>query len=196
MEVEQKGRIYRVAGPVVTVTGIEARMYDVVKVGHEGLMGEVIEIDRDKYIVQVYEDTSGLKPEEPAENTGMPLSVELGPGLLTSIYDGIQRPLPVLKGKMGNFIERGVAASGLDHAKKWEFIPEVKTGDEVKQGQSIGYVQETPNLKHKILVPPGKGGKVASISSSEHTIDDVICTLDDGTELRLGLCQVLIPPRY
>ncbi|MGZ4915320.1 MAG: V-type ATP synthase subunit A [Halobacteriota archaeon] len=185
MEVEQKGRIYRVAGPVVTVTGIQARMYDVVKVGHEGLMGEIIEIDRDKYIVQVYEDTSGLKPGEPAENTGMPLSVELGPGLLTSIYDGIQRPLPVLKAKMGDFIERGVAAPGLDHAKKWEFIPEVKTGDEVKQGQSIGYVQETPNLKHKILVPPGKGGKVASISSSEHTIDDVVCTLGNGTELRL-----------
>ncbi len=185
MEVEQKGHIYRVAGPVVTVTGIEARMYDVVKVGHEGLMGEIIEIDQDKYIVQVYEDTSGLKPGEPAENTGMPLSVELGPGLLTSIYDGIQRPLPVLKGKMGDFIERGVAASGLDHEKKWEFTPEVKVGDEVRQGQSIGYVQETPNLKHKILVPPGKGGKITTIASSEHTIDDVICTLDDGTELRL-----------
>ncbi len=185
MEVEQKGSIYRVAGPVVTVTGIEAKMYDLVKVGHEGLMGEVIEIDRDKFIIQVYEDTSGLRPGEPVENTGLPLSVELGPGLLSSIYDGIQRPLPVLNLQLGDFIERGVAASGLDHTKKWDFVPEVKPGDEVRGGQPIGYVQETTNLKHKIMVPPGKSGKIKTIESGEHTIDDIICTLEDGTELKL-----------
>jgi V/A-type H+-transporting ATPase subunit A len=185
VEVERKGRIYRVAGPVVTVTGIEAKMYDLVKVGEEGLMGEVIEIDRDKFIIQVYEDTSGLKPGEPVENTGLPLSVELGPGLLGSIYDGIQRPLPVLNLKLGDFIERGVAASGLDHSKKWDFVPEVQPGTEVRAGQSIGYVQETANLKHKIMVPPHKGGKIATIESGEHTVDDVICTLDDGTQLKL-----------
>ncbi len=185
MEVEQKGSIYRVAGPVVTVTGIEAKMYDLVKVGHEGLMGEVIEIDRDKFIIQVYEDTSGLRPGEPVENTGLPLSVELGPGLLSSIYDGIQRPLPVLNLQLGDFIERGVAASGLDHTKKWDFVLEVKPGDEVREGQPIGYVQETANLKHKIMVPPGKSGKIKTIESGEHTIDDIICTLEDGTELKL-----------
>jgi V/A-type H+-transporting ATPase subunit A len=185
VEIEQKGRIYRVAGPVVTAVGIEAKMYDLVKVGDEGLLGEVIEIDRDKFIIQVYEDTSGLRPGEPVENTGLPLSVELGPGLLSSIYDGIQRPLPVLNVQLGDFIERGVAASGLDHSKKWNFIPEAKKGDEVRGGQSIGYVQETANLKHKIMVPPGKKGTITSIESGEHTVDDIICTLDDGTELKL-----------
>jgi len=185
VEVEQKGRIYRVAGPVVTVTGIEAKMYDLVKVGDEGLMGEVIEIDRDKFIIQVYEDTSGLKPGEPVENTGLPLSVELGPGLLSSIYDGIQRPLPVLNKRLGDFIERGVAAAGLDHSKKWDFVPEVKPGDEVRGGQSIGHVQETENLKHKIMVPPNKSGRIKIIEQGEHTVDDVIATLDDGTELKL-----------
>ncbi|MGA2884367.1 MAG: V-type ATP synthase subunit A [Halobacteriota archaeon] len=185
MEVEQKGRIYRVAGPVVTVIGIEAKMYDLVKVGDEGLMGEVIEIDRDKFIIQVYEDTSGLRPGEPVENTGLPLSVELGPGLLSSIYDGIQRPLPVLNAQLGDFIERGVAASGLDHSKKWDFVAEVKPGEEIHAGQAIGYVQETPHLQHKIMVPPEKGGTIKTIASGEHTVEDVICTLNDGTELKL-----------
>jgi len=185
VEVEQKGRIYRVAGPVVTVVGIEAKMYDLVKVGDEGLMGEVIEIDEDKFIIQVYEDTSGLRPGEPAENTGLPLSVELGPGLLSSIYDGIQRPLPVLNAQLGDFIERGVAASGLDHSKKWDFVPEVTPGEEVHAGQAIGHVQETPHLQHKIMVPPEKGGTIKTIASGEHTVDDVICTLNDGTELKL-----------
>lgn len=114
----QQGTIYRVAGPVVTALGLNARMYDVVKVGKEGLMGEVIEIDNEKAIIQVYEDTSGIRPGEPVENTGLPLSVELGPGLLTSIYDGIQRPLPELKAKMGNLISRGVTAPGLSRTKK------------------------------------------------------------------------------
>jgi len=185
VEVEQKGRIYRVAGPVVTVIGIEAKMYDLVKVGDEGLMGEVIEIDRDKFIIQVYEDTSGLRPGEPVENTGLPLSVELGPGLLSSIYDGIQRPLPVLNAQLGDFIERGVAASGLDHSKKWDFVAEVKPGEEIHAGQAIGYVQETPHLQHKIMVPPKKGGTIKTIASGEHTVEDVICTLNDGTELKL-----------
>ena len=111
------GTLYRIAGPVVVAKGLSARMYDVVRVGHEKLMGEVIQIDGEKRIIQVYEDTSGIKPGEPVVNTGKPLSVELGPGLLTSIYDGIQRPLPVLKDQMGDFIKRGVDAPGLDHKK-------------------------------------------------------------------------------
>src|SRR5271157_1084160 len=160
-------------------------MYDLVKVGDEGLLGEVIEIDQDKFIIQVYEDTSGLRPREPVENTGLPLSVELGPGLLSSIYDGIQRPLPVLNAKLGDFIERGVAASGLDHSKKWDFVAEAKPGDDVRAGQAVGYVQETAHLKHKIMIPPNKSGRIKTIESGEHTVDDVICTLDNGTELKL-----------
>ncbi|HMK45585.1 MAG TPA: V-type ATP synthase subunit A, partial [Methanocella sp.] len=150
----EQGTIYRVAGPVVTAIGLNARMYDVVKVGHEGLMGEVIEIDNDKAIIQVYENTSAIKPGEPVQNTGMPLSLELGPGLLTSIYDGIQRPLPELKVKMGNFISRGVTAPGLPRNKKWNFVPTVKAGDKVVAGTLLGTVQETKTIVHKVLLPP------------------------------------------
>lgn len=145
---EIKGEIYRVSGPVVNATGIKPRMYDVVFVGHERLMGEVIGLEGDKTVIQVYEDTSGVKPGEPVENTGAPLSVELGPGLLTSIYDGIQRPLPVLQDKMGDYIERGVTAPGLDHETKWKFKPSSKKGDSIESGQTIGTVQETPTIEH------------------------------------------------
>ncbi|OJH49398.1 V/A-type H+-transporting ATPase subunit A [Methanohalophilus portucalensis FDF-1] len=179
------GEIYRVAGPVVTVTGIKPKMYDVVKVGHEGLMGEVIRIEGEKATVQVYEDTSGIKPGEPVANTGMPLSVELGPGLLESIYDGIQRPLEVLQQKMGDFIERGVTANGLTREKKWEFTPTVSKGDSVKGGDIIGVVQETPNLEHKIMVPPRKSGTVEDIKSGKFVVDETVCVLSDGSELSL-----------
>ncbi|BAI60411.1 A-type ATP synthase subunit A [Methanocella paludicola SANAE] len=180
------GEIFRVAGPVVTAVGLQARMYDVAKVGKEGLMGEVIEIADDKTIIQVYEDTSGLRPGEPVENTGMPLSVELGPGLLTSIYDGIQRPLPILKSKMGNFIERGVTASGLSHEKKWQFTPTVNAGDKVSGGSIIGTVPETKSIVHKVMVPPLTGETaIKDIKAGEFTVDEVIGHLADGTELRL-----------
>lgn len=180
-----KGEIYRISGPVVTVRGINTRMYDVVKVGNEGLMGEVIGIEQDKSVVQVYEETAGIKPGEPVENTGMPLSVELGPGLLESIYDGIQRPLPVLKDKMGDFIERGVAADGLNHEKLWEFKPTVKSGDKVSGGNVIGTVQETVNVEHRILVPPNVSGTVDEIKEGKFTVVDNICTLTDGTEIQM-----------
>ena len=127
-----KGSIYRISGPVVTVTGIDAKMYDVVRVGDEGLMGEVIELHGEKAVIQVYEDTSGIRPGEPVTNTGDTLSVSLGPGLLTQIYDGIQRPLEVLEEKMGVFITRGVDADGLDLEKKWGFNPTVAVGDEIE----------------------------------------------------------------
>ncbi len=182
---EIKGEIYRISGPVVTALGINARMYDVVKVGDEGLMGEVIGIEREKTIIQVYEDTSGVKPGEPVIDTGMPLSVELGPGLLESIYDGIQRPLPVLKEKMGDFIQRGVSASGLDHEKRWEFKPVVKRDDKLKGGEIIGTVQETENIEHRILLPPNVSGVVDEINEGIFTVDDVIGRLSDGTELKL-----------
>ncbi len=182
---EIKGEIYRVAGPVVTIQGIKPKMYDVVKVGHEGLMGEVIRIQGDKATVQVYEDTSGIKPGEPVENTGMSLSVELGPGLLESIYDGIQRPLKVLQEKMGDFIQRGVTANGLDRDKKWDFKPVVSIGDKVKGGEVIGLVQETENIEHKIMVPPKLSGTVSEIKSGKFTVDETICVLADGTELQM-----------
>ncbi|RZN15699.1 MAG: ATP synthase subunit A [Methanosarcinales archaeon] len=182
---EVKGEIYRISGPVVTALNINARMYDVVKVGDEGLMGEVIGIKGEKTIIQVYEDTSGVKPGEPVIDTGMPLSVELGPGLLKSIYDGIQRPLPVLKEKMGDFIQRGVSASGLDHNKQWEFKPVVKKGDKLKGGKIIGTVQETENILHRILLPPNVSGVVDEINEGMFTVDDVIGRLSDGTELKL-----------
>ncbi|PKL59460.1 MAG: V-type ATP synthase subunit A, partial [Methanomicrobiales archaeon HGW-Methanomicrobiales-4] len=186
MEVKRnKGVLKRIAGPVVTATNLDAHMYDVVKVGNEKLMGEVIKIKGDNVIIQVYEDTSGIKPGEPVENTGLSLSVELGPGLLTSIYDGIQRPLEVLVEKMGSFIERGVTAPGLSHEKKWEFKPVVKAGDAVKPGTIIGTVQET-NIVHKVMIPPRtEGGTIKEIKAGEYTIDDVICVLDNGAEITM-----------
>ena len=185
MEIKAKGEIFRVSGPVVTAEGISPRMYDVVLVGHEKLMGEVIRLEGDKSTIQVYEDTSGIMPGEPVENTGESLSVELGPGLLRSIYDGIQRPLPVLRDSMGDYILRGVTAPGLDHTVKWDFKATAKAGDEVNGGDILGMVQETPTIVHKILVPPKVSGKIKSIKKGKYTVDEVIGTLEDGTELQL-----------
>ena len=183
---EGQGVIYRIAGPVVTATGIKSRMYDVVFVGNEKLMGEVIEIAGEKTIIQVYEETSGVKPGEPVVETGASLSVELGPGLLTSIYDGIQRPLEVLQDKMGDFILRGVLAPGLDHAKKWDFKPTVKQGDEVWGGKVIGTVQETESVLHKIMVHPDvPKTRVKSIKAGSFTVDDVVAELENGTKVQL-----------
>jgi V/A-type H+-transporting ATPase subunit A len=180
-----KGEIYRVAGPVVTIRGIRPKMYDVVHVGHEGLMGEVIRIQGDKATVQVYEDTSGIRPGEPVVNTGMSLSVELGPGLLESIYDGIQRPLMVLQEKMGDFIQRGVTANGLDRERVWEFKPLAKNGDSVKGGDVLGLVQETENIEHKIMVPPAVSGTISEIKSGSFKVDETICVLASGTEISM-----------
>ena len=185
MEVKAKGEIFRVSGPVVTAEGISPRMYDVVLVGHEKLMGEVIRLEGEKSTIQVYEDTSGIMPGEPVENTGASLSVELGPGLLRSIYDGIQRPLPVLQDSMGDYILRGVTAPGLDHTVKWDFKATAKAGDEVNGGDILGTVQETPTIVHKILVPPKVSGKIKSIKKGKYTVDEVIGTLEDGTKLQL-----------
>ncbi len=180
-----KGSIYRISGPVVTVTGIDAKMYDVVRVGDEGLMGEVIELHGEKAVIQVYEDTSGIRPGESVINTGDTLSVVLGPGLLTQIYDGIQRPLKVLEEKMGVFITRGVDADGIDMEKIWEFKPVVAVGDEVSSGQVIGTVQETETIEHRVMVPLGKGGVVKEIKGGEFNVTEIICTLEDGSELAM-----------
>ena len=180
-----KGTIFRIAGPVVVAKGIKPRMYDVCRVGNESLKGEVIQIEGDKVIIQVYEDTSGIRPGEPVVNTGEPLKVELGPGMLGSIYDGIQRPLPVLIKQMGDFIKRGVDAPGLDQHKKWDFKAIAKKGDEVSGGGVIGEVEENPGIIHKILIPPNQKGKISEIKSGKFTVNEVIGSLDNGYELRL-----------
>ncbi len=179
------GTIYRISGPVVTVEGLaDPKMYDVVKVGDEGLIGEIIKLDRGTAIVQVYEDTNGLKPGERVENTGAQLSVELGPGLIGSIYDGIQRPLDKIKATSGDFIARGVSADPLDKKKKWSFRPVVENGREVKGGDVIGEVDETSLIKHRVLVPPGISGKISGLEAGSYTIKEAIAKVGDE-EIRL-----------
>ena len=181
----ENGVIYRISGPVVTATGIAPRMYEVVRVGNEGLMGEVIELHGEQSVIQVYEETSGIEPGEPVIRTGQTLSVQLGPGLLTQIYDGIQRPLPKLEETMGVFITRGVDADGLDLTKEWEFVPTVKVGDELSAGHGIGTVQETETIEHRVMVPPGKEGVVKTIESGSFNITQTVCKLEDGSEIAM-----------
>ncbi len=183
----EKGAITRISGPVVTIEGLNVRMYDLVRVGEEKLGGEVIKIFGNKAIVQVYEETSGIKPGEPVETTGMPLTVTLGPGLLKSIYDGIQRQLPEMQKTQGDFILRGATVSALDEKKKWKFSPFVRKGAHVAEGSVLGKVQETDTIEHKILVPPGLNGVVKEISEGSYTINDVVCNLDSGE--KIGLSQ-------
>jgi len=192
------GEIFRISGPLVVAEGLKARMYDLCKVGEERLMGEVVGLAGDKVLIQVYEDTSGIRPGEKVVNTGMPLSVDLGPGLIGNIYDGVQRPLPLLKEISGDFISRGIEAPGIDKKKKWDFQPLIKKGDEVKAGQIIGKVQETEVVEHRILVPPNlKGGKVKEVYSGNFTVDETIAVLEDGTELKMAhKWPVRIPRPY
>ena len=180
-----EGKIYRISGPVVTAIGMEASMYDVVRVGDEGLMGEVIELHGEKAVIQVYEDTSGIRPGEPVINTKETLSVALGPGLLTQIYDGIQRPLPTLEAEMGYFIKRGLDADAFDMEKKWTFNPVASAGDAVQGGQVIGEVQETETIVHKIMIPPGVSGTIKSIESGDFNVTENIAVLEDGTEIQM-----------
>ncbi|ASJ15938.1 V-type ATP synthase subunit A [Thermococcus chitonophagus] len=171
-----KGRIIRVTGPLVVADGMKgAKMYEVVRVGELGLIGEIIRLEGDKAVIQVYEETAGLRPGEPVVGTGSSLSVELGPGLLTSIYDGIQRPLEVLREKSGDFIARGITAPALPRDKKWHFTPKVKVGDKVVGGDIIGEVPETSIIVHKIMVPPGIEGEIVEIADEgEYTIEEVV----------------------
>src|SRR5438552_6919146 len=158
------GEIFRVAGPVVTATGLRPRMYDVQFVGEEQLLGEVIQIMGDKTVIQVYEDTSGVKPGEAVLDTGAPLVVELGPGLLGSIYDGVQRPLPILKKVMGDFILRGVKSPGLTREKSWRLNPRPKHGQAVAPGAVGGTAQEATNVQHRFRVTSKfRGGKGARL---------------------------------
>src|SRR5437773_4980061 len=183
---KETGEIFRVAGPVVTATGLRPRMYDVQFVGEEQLLGEVIQIVGEKTIIQVYEDTSGVKPGEAVLDTGAPLVVELGPGLLESIYDGVQRPLPVLQKSMGDFILRGVKSPGLTREKSWKFVPKVKAGQALGPGDIVGTVQEAKNVEHRIMLPPSsRGGKVAEVREGTFKVDEVVCRLDTGEQVKL-----------
>ncbi|MFB6145010.1 MAG: V-type ATP synthase subunit A [Candidatus Nanohaloarchaea archaeon] len=191
---DANGEIYKVTGPVVVATGMNPQMYDVVHVGDEGLMGEVIQIEGDKAYIQVYEDTTGIKPGEPVENTGEPLSVELGPGLLGSIYDGLQRPLPVLQDKTGDFIERGEAAPGIDLEEEYEFEPVVEEGDNVEPGHQLGKT-EVKFGEHKVMLPPHfEGGEVDEIKEGSFNVEETIAVVD-GQEVSMRQDWPIREPR-
>jgi len=176
----ETAKIVKVAGPVVVAKGLKnAKMYDVVKVSSQKLIGEIIELSKDSATIQVYEETSGIGPGEPVFSTDMPLSVELGPGLISSIYDGIQRPLDILKSTRGNFITRGAEAFAIDRKKKWDFQPISKKGDKVIFGDIIGTVQESNIVKHKIMVPYGIQGEIKEIHQGKFTVTDTIVLIKD-----------------
>jgi len=183
------GHIERISGPVVNAYLPGARLYDVVRVGDAKILGEIIKIVGNTSVIQVYEDTSGLRPEEPVVSTGQPLSVELGPGILTSIYDGIQRPLKVIEEMAGGvYITRGIEAPPLDRKKKWEFKATAKKGAKVKIGDVLGTVQETDLIEHRIMSP--YDGKIDDISSGQYTIQDDIGTLShEGKKYPLRMVQ-------
>ena len=175
------GSVARVSGPVVIAEGlVDAKMYDVVRVGSLGLVGEIIRLVGGTATVQVYEDTTGIRPGDPVETTGQALSVELGPGLLKSIYDGVQRPLDVIQKSVGDFITRGTFAPALDEKVVWEFTATAKVGSEVTPGTILGTVQETQLILHKILVPPGLSGTLTDLKSGKYTIRDRIGSLKTG----------------
>jgi V/A-type H+-transporting ATPase subunit A len=182
--------IARISGPVAVAKDLEgAHMFDVVRIGEMGLMGEIIRLEGNTAQIQVYEDTTGLKPGEKVINTQRPLSMQLGPGLLTSIYDGIQRPLNVLAEESGDFISRGKMIPALDQKKKWDFIPVKKNGDQVSPGEIIAEVQETPLIKHKIMVPYNVSGELVDISEGKFTVNDKIAAVKNGKTTDIGLAS-------
>jgi V/A-type H+-transporting ATPase subunit A len=159
-------------------------MYDMVKIGELGLIGEIIELREDEAFIQVYEETTGVGPGEPVFLIGMPLSVELGPGLMSSIYDGIQRPLDVIRSREGDFVTRGIELPPLDREKKWGFVPLVKEGQKVAAGDFLGEVEETPLIKHKIMVPPGSAGKVVDIKEGKFLVDEIVARIQTEKEVK------------
>ena len=196
------GRIVKVSGPLIVAENMaDVKVYDVVKVGDDELIGEVIELRRDRASIQVYEETSGLGVGDKVVSTGEPLSVELAPGIIGGIYDGIQRPLEQIVEKHGDRITRGIRVDKIDREKKWNFVPLVKAGDEVTAGDPIGYVKETPIVEHKILVPYGVSGKIAEIRSGEFTVTDTVATVKtaDGKDKALAMLTrwpVRVPRPY
>ncbi len=184
MKILNIGTIIKVSGPLVLAEGMEeANIYDVVKVGKLNLIGEIIEMRNDVASIQVYEETTGIGPGDPVISTGEPLSVELGPGLMESIFDGIQRPLSRIKEISGDFITRGVELKSLDREKKWDFISQKKVQDKVIAGDIIGYVKETSLINHKIMIPFGVSGTIKEIKNGIFTVSDVICKVDTGDKV-------------
>ncbi|MCR5211202.1 MAG: V-type ATP synthase subunit A, partial [Lachnospiraceae bacterium] len=187
-----KGTIKKVAGPLVIAKGMkDANMFDVVRVSDQRLIGEIIEIHGDEASIQVYEETSGLGPGAPVESTGVPMSVELGPGLIGSIYDGIQRPLKkIMEVSNGNLLNRGVEVPSLDRDKKWHFKPAVSAGDKVEEGDVIGTVEETEIVTQKIMVPPGISGTVDAISEGDYDVTAIVAKIKtESGSADVGLMQ-------
>ena len=180
-----QGRIVKVSGPLIVAENMaDSKMFDVVKVSEKKLIGEIIELRGGKASIQVYEETSGLGPGETVESTGAPLSVELGPGLIEGIFDGIERPLLKVYEKYGDRISRGISVNNIDHEKKWGFKPTVKVGDKVSPGDIIGEVQETSIVNHKIMIPYGISGTVSSIEAGEFNVEETVATVktENGEE--------------
>lgn len=186
------GTIEKVSGPLVTASGLSgAKIHEICKVSEKGLIGEIIEIKKGLVSIQVYEETAGIGPGEPVESTGAPLSVELAPGLLTEMFDGIQRPLDTFMNQTeSDFLERGVTIDPLNRQKKWTFMPQVKVGDNVQAGDILGLVQETTAIEHKVMVPPGVKGTVKEIMVGNYAITEPICLLETAEgEQRLTMMQ-------
>jgi len=179
-----QGTIAKISGPLVVAKGMAgACMFDVVRVGTMGLVGEIIELKGDTASIQVYEETSGVMPGEPVVSTGEPLSVELGPGIIEQFYDGVQRPLKLIEdAAQSPFISRGIAVPAIPRDLAWDFVPRVKKGDEVVPGDILGVVQETVLVEHRIMVPVGVRGKVLKIESGSHLVEDVIAVIQDGDD--------------
>jgi V/A-type H+-transporting ATPase subunit A len=187
------GKIVKVSGPLVVAKDMdEANIYDVVKVGEKGLIGEIIEMRGDRASIQVYEETSGLKPGDPVESTGEPLSVELGPGLMESMFDGIQRPLDAIRAIAGNFLTKGVNVTPLDRTRKWNFVPTASVGDEVSAGFAIGTVKETSVITQTIMIPNGISGTITSITAGEFTIEEVVAEVQTSA----GIKQITLMQKW
>ena len=188
------GKIIKVAGPLVVAEGMdEANIFDMVKVGEKGLIGEIIEMRGDKASIQVYEETTGIGPGDPVITTGEPLSIELGPGLIESMFDGIQRPLDAIeKAANSPFLKKGVAVKSLNREKKWEFKPTTKVGDAVAPGDVVGTVQETTVVLHRIMVPYGIEGTIKEIKSGEFTVDETVCVV----ETKEGLKNIMLMQKW
>ena len=185
------GKIIKVSGPLVVAEGLEdANVSDVVRVGSQRLIGEILQMTADRASIQVYEETSGIGPGAEIESTGMPMSVELGPGMLENIYDGIQRPLPEIRDIAGPVISRGIDVPSLNREKKWDFVPVAKVGDSLSGGDVIGTVQETSAILHKIMVPPGVSGTLVSVQAGEFTVTDTVAVLETADGKRRELCML------
>lgn len=186
-----QGTIVKVSGPLVIAEGMrDANMFDVVRVSEHRLIGEIIEMHGDRASIQVYEETAGLGPGEPVVSTGAPLSVELGPGLIENIFDGIQRPLVKMREMVGSNITRGIDVTALDRSKKWDFQPTVKKGDKVTAGDVIGKVQETSIVEHRIMVPYGVQGTIEEIKSGSFTVEETVAKVRTENNELVDICMM------